>query len=477
VETVPSSHGGSGWRGARPWIVGAFALLFALTCVSLVGFEAPLWGDDALFFFRYADNLAAGNGYRFNAEEPPVCGASAPLWPLVLAAVKLLGLSTPAACSLASVVLALVAILLLGLTAYRLHGVLGVLALAPILAVYHHFSSWCTSGMESPMTFALVAGAFALATGRGGWRATGLVGGLCLVHKLDLVPLGLVLLVGCFRWRREIATRALLLALVLAAAWYAWATWTFGSPLPNSFVSKLTTTYGSVPRSWFAHEAFLRGGGWLRSLLALVGVVALRRWPFLWTVALTHVLALTTAYTLRVPGEMFLWYVAAVSPALALLAASGLATLLGARAGERPTPRQLAVAAPVLLLVGVLLARGDFPLVRGRNAYLWSYQRLMMQAGQWVDRNTPPDARVITSWGYPAYYSRRFVYDASNLNRRPEPGSLFDHEPEVWIHAGFGELEDFVPRQPYELVHAYRSDEGVQPYFVAVLLRQEPPGD
>jgi arabinofuranosyltransferase len=46
---------------------------------------APFIPDDSFISYRYAENLAQGNGLRFNAGEPPVEGYSNFLWIIVLA--------------------------------------------------------------------------------------------------------------------------------------------------------------------------------------------------------------------------------------------------------------------------------------------------------------------------------------------------------------------------------------------------------
>ena len=89
-----------------------------------------------------------------------------------------------------------------------------------------------------------------------------------------------------------------------------------------------------------------------------------------------------------------------------------------------------------------------------------------------TDRNTPADARVITSWGNSAYYSQRFVYDATFLNRRPEEGDLFvKYRPEVWIWLSWSELHAFRPRRPYRIVWSREDELEGRGFFVAVLLR------
>ncbi|HEX6886384.1 MAG TPA: hypothetical protein VF530_23615 [Planctomycetota bacterium] len=464
----------TGASSTRPYGLAALALLLLAQAFALARHATDVLPDDTLFYFFYVDNLAAGNGYRFNASEPPVCGASAPLWPPLLAAVKCLGLSTEGAALATSWALTLASTALLGLLLLRTSGPLGVLGLAALLVPWQLHAAWAVSGMETPMTYLLIAGALAVASGAGGWALTGTVAGACLVHKLDLAPLGLALLAGSFRWRRPEALRALVLAAAIALAWYAYATWLFGSPLPNSLRTKLEHTYGEVPRSWFAQTVFLRGAGALRTVLALVGLLALRRRPFLLAVALTQILAPTAAFTWKVPNETFWWYATPLTPVLGLLAAAGLAFLLRAQA-EHVSRAQLALAAVAIVPLGLLGWRQETPLRREMQEFLACCHGLLREAGRWVDRHTPPDARVLTFWGNPAYYSRRFVYDATFLNRPPEP-DIFLHAPEVWIHSQFGRFDGLVPRRDYRLAQLFEASPPCAPFFAAVLVFDPRPG-
>lgn len=454
----------------------AFVLLVAAQVVCLWRNRTPILEDDVLFFLRYVDNLASGQGYRFNVGEPPVCGASAPLWPLLVVPFKFLGLSSEHALLVLSVLLSLGATLLLGWVMHRRFGPIGVLTLIPALVVSHRYSTWATSGMESPLTFLLVAGALAVASGMGSWLSLGTVAGLCLVHKLDLAPLGLVLLGGAYLWRRETFWRATALAGALAAVWFSFATLYFGVPLPNSFFTKLGATYGEMERSWFVQTAFWSGGAPVRTVLALVGLVALRRHPYVACVAAAQVLVPTAGYTLHPPREAFAWYVAAISPALAILAGSGLALLLWVPGRSAVSLRHAALALGVVLLLGGWLERRDRPFVSGWHRYLLDTQLPMKRAGLWVAENVPEDARVATGWGNPAYYSRRFVYDRTFLNRRK--GStvvdpLVEFQPEVLIDHAMKPFAEYRPPSSYHVVKVFEGI-GRSPSFVAVLLHDEP---
>jgi len=421
------------------WI--GLVLLLAVQSFALARQRAPYLEDDGAFFLRYAENIAAGNGYRWNPGEAPVWGASAPLWPLFLAAGIEAGL-TPAQSSLVwSVGFALAASLVLGLAARRVFGVVGLFALTPLLALNFLYSTWATSGLESPLTFLLVALAV---------------------------------------WKRDRSVRALVTAGAIAGLGYGLLAWYFGTPVPNSFLRKLSTSYGNIPRTWFAQMALIAGAGWLRSSLAVAGAFALRRRPEVATVALAAVLVPTVAYTLKPPSEGFLWYPAAISGAVAFLAAGGIAFLV-----ERVPARSWGWLRPVaasaaLIALALFLEREEMPRVRGWQRFLASSIPTMRAGGEWVDEHLPADARVMTGWGHPAHASRRFVYDSSFLNRRPEDGNLREkYQPEAIIQLVQVPLEEHPVPRNYRRAKVFVPPEGSHLAFtaVAVFVREDVPVD
>jgi hypothetical protein len=479
-RAVPSRAERLRLQRARLATALALVLLLVLQAIALVRQRPPFLEDDGAFFLRYAENLAAGNGYRWNAGEAPVWGASAPLWPVLLASGIAAGLS-PLASTLAwSWVLTLSATLLLGLSVRRLFGLVGLLALAPLLAFNFLYSTWATSGMESPLTYLVVAWALYVVSANAGAVACGLAAGLCLVHKIDLVPLGLTLLLALAIWRRPRFARASLTALAVAVIGYSLAAWYFGSPVPNSFLRKLHASYAEMPRRWFADMALFNGAGWVRVPLLSAGALALRRRPEVAAVALAAVLVPTAAYTLKPPAEGFSWYPAAISGAIAFLAAGGFAFLVE-RIPAVPWPHQRWLATTAMLgVLAFLLESGEAPRVRGWHRFLAATIPTMRAGGEWVDAHLPADARVLTWWGHPARESRRFVYDGTFLNRRPEDGDLcVKYSPEAIIQLVQVPLADHRVPRGYRRAQVFLPPD--QPFIaftaVAVLVRNGVPVD
>lgn len=60
------------------WWTAGICMLVVAAGAALVASPNPV--DDAGFFFRYAANVAAGDGFTFNPGEDPTMGVSSILW-------------------------------------------------------------------------------------------------------------------------------------------------------------------------------------------------------------------------------------------------------------------------------------------------------------------------------------------------------------------------------------------------------------
>ncbi|MEW6041864.1 MAG: hypothetical protein AB1633_10110, partial [Elusimicrobiota bacterium] len=106
--------------------------------------------DDAYISFRYARNLAFGNGLVWNANEERVEGYSNFLWTLIAVPLEMLGLNTVVImkiiggiCGIASIVA------LYSLSRFFVIKPLFGLMSCCYLAIYPAFALWSVSGLET----------------------------------------------------------------------------------------------------------------------------------------------------------------------------------------------------------------------------------------------------------------------------------------------------------------------------------------
>lgn len=462
-------------------LLGVVSFAVASQLLAIVVLKRDYFVDDAGFFFRYAEHLSLGLGYRFNPSEPPVWGASAPLWPLVISAGLLLGLDMDSSVHVASAALTLVASGLLAFTAARVGGVAAGLACALFTSIDFRFGFWATSGMETPLGhFVIALGLVSVAAARS--RALlGIAAGLALVHKLDFIPFALLLLAATWLDTGRAPIRAAALAGSIAAAWYGFAWIHFGSVVPNSFLVKVLTHHPPVPPAWFAGMALTSGVRLPLLLSACIGAAACwsnRRGLVLCSGGL--IAAHTAAYTLVRPAETWDWYGAPLQGPLCLLAALGLARIWALLSTTIPVRFRSAIGAASLALLAAMGVWMEFPAASFQLRSSVAMEACRVEAGRWVARHAPRDWKVMSHFGNPLYYARRFALDTTRLNRAIGPLERTDlfrvFEPEVVIEL---HREDLVPRSSlrplpgYRIAHWVARSTELQSFYGVVMLRAD----
>jgi len=252
------------------WVV-AEILLYVVTAITawIVRFVQ----DDAFITYRYARNLARGNGLVFNEGER-VEGYTNFLWTLMHWLPEKLGWSSPIFSQVVGITLLLATVAVTLRFARRLFGHQGLAFLIAMTLVANvTFITYATGGLETMQQTLLVISVGALllpvtgSTRHGAWRrvGAGLCAGLAVLTRLDsAVLVGTWILVHLIMtWRLENSTgdagnarpgsagssspassvvnAALQIGLPAAALvlpWVAWKLSYYGELLPNTFFAK-----------------------------------------------------------------------------------------------------------------------------------------------------------------------------------------------------------------------------------------------
>ena len=423
----------------------------------------PLAVDDAFITYRYAHNLAAGNGFVYNAGDP-VLSTTAPLWALVLAGSasiwpgtwSALEQSIPALANLlsaAAIAAGAVCLFLLG----RREGLPRAGALAGMLYVLYPLL-WLSLGLETSAFLALGLGAVLAYRSRRLYLAAILLA-FATLTRADALILAAVLaadyLLQQFRarnddengripaaegasWRPALAAAALYAAVMLPLL--AWLTWHFGSPLPATLAAKRAQAELGVT-GFYAHTSYLEGLGILararlaqsdKYLLFIPAVVV--GLAILWKRAggMRLLAAWGAAHLLGyalLGVTPYYWYYAPLVPGLVGLAALGIVESmrwLGRKGIGKLGYWGLGAAWAGLLLVALLWS--DWAMVQALGgpvpppeepvskvlpeAKVDVYER----AGRWLRDNTPPEALVgVTEVGVLGYYAQRPMVDFLGL--------------------------------------------------------------
>jgi len=366
----------------RPGSLHIVLLLLALLLALGHGFLH--WDDtidDAYISFRYAANLAAGEGLVFNPGER-VEGYSNLLWTLLMALAILLRLDPMLAAKLAGLASLVVTLLVVDRLLARTAAAWAARLAGPLLLAFSvPLAFWSVQGMETPLFTVLLCLAFCryleeLDRDRGfPWSAL-LFALACLTRPegpLYIVVFLVVRLIHPGRPRLRDGAWLLTAALPLAGH-LLWRLSYYGEWLPNTWFAKSTADAGLSPAAHAAGTAYLGAflaRGWaLPALFALLGLAAA-------LIALRPGADRVRAARLLLPvpwlaaSLFFAWqsngdwmpehrFLVPAVPALALLAAGGvdgLARLVRAafrrsgRAGDLPL--RLAALALAALLVTI----------------------------------------------------------------------------------------------------------------------------
>jgi len=407
---------------ARRDVAWVLPSLLAITLLAGQAYLLRGWMlDDAFISFRYAENLAAGEGLVYNAGER-VEGYTTFLWVVLLAGLHALGVDTVLAARVAGLTLAGACLILLSF-AHRF--VAGMTrrdsAVATILlGSSAAFTTWGASGMEVALTGFLLVMAVLLhdhAQGveQGGLATTasGLCFGLAAMSRPDAALVFMVFFAarvidrsridrtGWFRFGAAFA--------VLYVPYFVWRFLYYGWLLPNTFYAKVGARADQLIRGgiYFTDWA---GAALLVLAPALIG-------PFLATRTtrrrplgpLPAALALHAIYVVSVGGDSqpAFRFFATVMPLLCLYSGLIIGDLVPA-------------AGRAAAVVGAIVAFNLFQLHHhpqlNRLVLVDRVARDGAEVGRWLREHAAPEAVVATNTaGTVPYYARLRAIDMLGL--------------------------------------------------------------
>ncbi len=260
------------------WIVvGLSALVHLALCWSFRGFLT----DDAWISVRYAENLAAGEGFVWNPGGPRVEGFSNPLLVAIEALAHAVGWSAPGAARLLGVGSGLACVVLVYVQGRAVVGESAARIASVLTACSAPFAVWAVGGLETlPVALAATAGTLEVARRDGGrvLRAAAAFAVLPWLRPEGLAVAAAVVALGevpgLFRaaTRRRALLRASLLGgiplcsqIVLEAVRFG----VYGHLLPNSVLYKSGAGDGLTVLDKFLDQALFP------TVLAVVGTVIL----------------------------------------------------------------------------------------------------------------------------------------------------------------------------------------------------------
>lgn len=426
------------------------AVYFAVVAGALLFFFRGWTYDDPYITYRYAANLAEGQGFVYNPGER-VLSTTSPLLALVLAVPALLGAELPPAANFIGAVSLAAGGLLLWEIARRLEAP----AAGWICAALYPASALLvgTLGSETPLYLALCLGA-AAAYLRRQYAPAAVLLGLGMLARPDAGLFAALLAVDwlarAFRERgslaavvRAVPLRALLAGAAVLLPWavFGWAY--FGSPVPETLAARQAhglrdPVDGFLPGLWMLLQS-LAGFPhyWLLFAMAAAGLILAVRSRPRWLLLALWPVFFSLGYALLGVTRNG-WYYASLVPGLVAAAGLALGTAIGSPVRQgAAAPRRTMVAALgwtvfILLMSGQLFDLARLHLVPDRRAPIYR------AVGQWLAENVPPDASVATlEVGTIGYYARpRPMIDFTGLlqpeiHARFHPGYTYA-ESSLW---------------------------------------------
>ncbi len=416
--------------------------LSALAARAAVSILTQYQVDDAMITFRYAENLAEGMGFVYNAGER-VLGTTSPLWSLFLALAGTIHANVPAIAFYISLIVS-------GMTAvivYRLARTLGAgswaLSAGLLYALHPRSVTVDICGLEvAVFSFMLMSAIYRLRQGKNGesllWAA-----GATLTRPEGALIL-LVVLAIVIAQRRSIAVAKWIIVATLIFGWIGFATAYFGSPIPNSVAAKIGLySAGTASILQRTSEMMLLTNPigwclWLGAILA-AALCTRRRAIIRLSVAIALIFSLGIAWG---SPKIFFWYPAPLIPLLAVLAAVGVKLLsdrLVSASSERFGKSFSALSAVALAAVFTFGLSVRIPALQKEMSW---YKSTHIAAAAFLDATAKSNGLVLAEdIGHFGYRYRGRIVDRDGLvtpavtayNRRQEYSAFVDSVNPDWI--------------------------------------------
>ncbi|MGH9463695.1 MAG: hypothetical protein ACRD1X_21035, partial [Vicinamibacteria bacterium] len=402
------------------------AVLLGVSVLTTVSVGEKTY-DDAFITFRYARNLASGEGFAYNPGER-FLGTTTPLFTMVLAlSVRIVpGLDVPQMAQWLNGA----SLFFCGFLVYLLardDGIpLGGSAMALFTVTHPLFLDvW---GGEALLFLAEVLAAFFFYF-RKHHVLCGVLLGLAFLTRAEGVLPTLVLASHFLVVNKRFPWRLLLACVAVAGPWVAYSFHAFGSPLPATLQAKLAqmesghfAPFLTTSVRWLLAYAvpnpllplspsYTYLVVWMLS--ALGGAYLLLRPRFRWWGIMAWIASYVIAYSLLgVP--FYHWYAAPLTLGGTILAGLGLELALDLieKFSFRPA-HALTVRALLVLLLALPVAGAATRLAHYYHRPLSPAQSSYTNAGRWLYQHTPPTATVgCFEIGFLGYYSQRRLVDA-----------------------------------------------------------------
>ncbi len=398
--------------------------------------------DDAYITFRYAENIANGLGFVYNAGER-LLGTTTPLFTLMLASLNIIGIPV----SFSALVISLLSSGLTAVILYKLASEIGFkqFSFIPVI-VYIFFPRLLaidTAGMETALFTLMATSAFYFQYKKLPVQAIGITALSVLVRPEGLLVLAILFIYNLIYFKDSLIKSVTIITTTLLP-WVVFAYLYFGSPIPHSMTAKMAFYQQVWSFPPLENLIFIMGWhnlfGIVLSILSAMGCWHLitkhhfGKIELIWI--LVTIISLTFSSTL-----VFRWYIAPIYPLYILFASATLLLLLDKIRSMDLSKSSRKIIIGACLVAALLLA--NYPNVKNYQNESNILDTIHSDIVTYLDENAKQDDVVCTEdIGYVGYYSNHKILDRVGL----VSAVAVPYNEEMW----YGEL--ILEQQPEWLI-------------------------
>ena len=413
-----------------------FALVaLAVLARVVVYFVTNYQVDDALITFRYAENLAAGNGFVYNIGER-VCGTTTPLFTLLLAGLAVLGIPVPSAAITISVICA--GVTTFALARFGQESGAGATAFLPAIlySLYPRSLISDISGLETALfTMLIVLTMYQLI--RRHYNTAAIAAGVAALTRPEGIGLVAVVMFVALVERVPRIWKVFAFPFVLISGWLVFAYSYFGTAIPNSLSAK-AVLYQKAGTDVFGRVGELMTLGPDLGLLAFGVLICLTIWLAIKQdrIAWIGLTAIGLVAGLAIfPPRIFYWYAAPGLPLIFVVIARCCA-MLGRRFKLRGIMLFISIA------IAISLAFVSCAKISALNSEMAWYSSNHIAAAEYLNAHADANDTVLAEdIGHFGYHFRGKIIDRDGLvspqvieyNRRNDQLAFADSIKPDWI--------------------------------------------
>jgi len=393
----------------------SYIVVCLLLVITFRGAFSVVASDDAFITFRYSENIASGKGFVYN-EDQRILGTSTPLFALVLASLRLLGLDVVLMSHVLSIlfhfVISLLILLILKEAGYYLAGVIASFCFALDTLVLTAY------GMETNLYISLFLLSFYFLIKRKALPSVVFASLMTFCRADGSVWLLILFIIMLLRFREGLA-KAIVTATAILLPWFSFSFFYFGSLLPHTVSVKILNVS-------FLHNSFISAVPFYVKefysyfiLIALLGVlISFKHREQLFLLFVFDFAYLTVFALLKAQHSH--WYFIPLVPSIYIFFARASEEFINAcfKLEEKPEHRtfgKVFLAIPAILVI-LFSAKTVLNLDKIGVADARSKASYYKKTGLWLNKNTPKGSKIMVGEiGIIGYYSGREIVDMGGL--------------------------------------------------------------